>query len=214
MLPGLCARNGSKMHVSCAAGIGAPPLATDSSNQPPDVRAVSCTAVPRPHASGRCQGGLTRAAPVGAVAIHRLGDIVARLDDPLRHAAGKFGHDVLKYNFDRLAAAAVQGEAAAQPAAREVHDVVDERGHPCRAASGSVDDADAGLRLRHPRKELQAPAIARQWIAQVVPEHGDELLAQRSRSRSFADFPGDTRTARRSALAASAAARAPTSSRS
>jgi hypothetical protein len=70
------------------------------------------------------------------------------------------------------------GKAAAESRARKVHHVVDETRHPGHAA---IDHADQILdaRVRSGRHQHLGRGLhGGQWIAQVVAQHGHELLLQ------------------------------------
>ena len=72
--------------------------------------------------------------------------------------------------------AAADLDAVAEPAAREVHDVVDQRRHARYAA---LHESQGLARVTHPFPQQLGPGLdRRERIAQVMPEDGNELLAQ------------------------------------
>ncbi len=76
----------------------------------------------------------------------------------------------------------LHADAAAQPAAREVQHVVDQARHAARAALDALRRGGDGRRVvRLALQQRGAHGDGRQRVAQVVAQHGDELLAQLAR---------------------------------
>jgi hypothetical protein len=110
-----------------------------------------------------------------AVAMHRLRQIQIGLDSVRRKARAQLRNHMIENLLERQHRA-VQGDATAEPAAREIQQIVDQRRHPRHALLHQREDRCGIPAAAH--QQIGAGRDRRQRVAQVVAEHGDKLLAQ------------------------------------
>ena len=163
-----------------AGGIGTPPLATDRTNLPPTVCASTSIGTPGAPCVTALAIRFEASCPIlpGSqstgcsiekwVMIWRSGAI-ARIS----------ADDLLEDRREGLRGIAGEDEPVAEPATREVEDIVDQR---CRAGDACVHllhDELAPATQRLPLADhLNAGRQRGKRVSEVVPEHGYELLAQ------------------------------------
>ena len=175
-------KNGSNSLSMAAAGMGSPAFATQSlNNSPPSVFA--------PTRTGWSAAPWVRALPIKfdsncpiRVRSQLTGsvDLEAGLDHAPGRSRSQFVDDLLEDRLQRPVGVTVQRDAAAQPSAREIQDVVDQVRHTGDGGIDHVEDAELLVLLQRarPLQDPRAGADRRERIAEVVTEHGDELLAQ------------------------------------
>ena len=114
-----------------------------------------------------------------AVAVDAFRQFEAGLDHALGRGRPQFVDDLLEDRLQRPGVTA-QRDAASQPPAREIQDVVDEVRHAGDGGIDHVEDAEVLVLLQRAGalQDPRAGADRCKRVAEVVTEHGDELLAQ------------------------------------
>ncbi len=112
------------------------------------------------------------------VAEHRRAEIELGADDAAGMGALQLLDDLAQRPAQVQHLAPLDGDAAAQPAARQVEDVVHQPRHP-PAAPLHLPDQRRGLRVeRVARQQVEPGGHGSDGVAQVVAEDRDELLPQ------------------------------------
>ena len=104
--------------------------------------------------------------------------IERRLDRPLRPGGPQLGDDLLQHRPQARLGVEVELKAAAEAPAGEIEHVVDELGHPRDAALDEAHDRRPPAAERFLLEHAHAGVDRGERVAQIVAEHGDELLAQ------------------------------------
>ena len=113
-----------------------------------------------------------------AVADHRHRDGEVRLDIRTCPGQAHFLHDLLQFLGQRLVGIQRHGNAPAQPPAREIQHIVDQVDHASHALLDARRVAPGAFAQRLHLQQFGGHADGLQGIAQVVAQHGDELVAQ------------------------------------
>ena len=99
------------------------------------------------------------------------------VDRPARLSGAQFG-DHLDQRRREIGRLALDGDAAAEPPARQIEDIVDQARHPPNAAVHQLEDRAALLVERGAFEQPRAALDRGERVPEIVAEHGDELLAQ------------------------------------
>ena len=111
------------------------------------------------------------------IAIHVAVEPEVGIDDAVGMGGVQFGDDLLHSGLQRTGRPR-QGEPAAEPTAGEVENIVDQSGHAVHTGVHHGHHRGPAHIERLAAEERGAGPNGRQRVAQVVPEHGDELLPQ------------------------------------
>lgn len=104
---------------------------------------------------------------------------VERGDDrPIPVADAQFGRDLLE-DPTEAGPRLDEGNAVPQPAMGKIHHIVDQSGHSRDGAVDHRDDLGPSGGLRFLAEQGHACPNAGKRVAQIMAEHGDELLSQR-----------------------------------
>ena len=97
---------------------------------------------------------------------------------PTRRPDAQLVDHLFQYRLEGNSSLEGQREATAEATAREVENIVDQARHPDDAAMHHAQNLRASFAQSLLAKKADAATNGRERIAQIMPKHGDELLAK------------------------------------